>query len=117
MFITIPLAKMIFGADPKAVIQTAMEPSVLESIFLTLKVALYATLFVALTGIPLAYLLARYDFFGKSVIEIVDHFKVYLSFAAEELFVKVPLKEYYALLPKIGESVYIGFNEKDVWFL
>ena len=71
MFITIPLAKMIFGADPKAVIQTAMEPSVLESIFLTLKIALYATLFVALTGIPLAYLLARYDFFGKSVIETI----------------------------------------------
>lgn len=58
--------------------------------------------------------------FGASIIniiEIVDHFKVYLSFAAGELFVKVPLKEYYALLPKVGESVYIGFNEKDVWFL
>jgi len=36
---------------------------------LSLKISLWATLFVLITGLPLAYIIARYDFFGKSVIE------------------------------------------------
>jgi molybdate/tungstate transport system permease protein len=34
-----------------------------------MKVSFYATVFVLITGLPLAYIIARYDFFGKSVLE------------------------------------------------
>jgi molybdate/tungstate transport system permease protein len=71
LFLTLPLVKMIFGVDKTALFEAAQDGVVLASIFLTLKVAFYATVFVSLTGIPLAYLLARYDFFGKSIIETI----------------------------------------------
>ncbi|MBC8105967.1 MAG: molybdate ABC transporter permease subunit [Anaerolineae bacterium] len=41
----------------------------LSAISLSLRIALSATVIVALIGVPLAYLLARRKFFGRSVIE------------------------------------------------
>ena len=46
-----------------------MDPQALFSITLSLKVATTATLAVTLTGIPLAYLLARKDFPGKHLLD------------------------------------------------
>ena len=46
-----------------------MDPQALFSITLSLKVATTATLAVTLTGIPLAYLLARKDFPGKHILD------------------------------------------------
>jgi molybdate/tungstate transport system permease protein len=49
--------------------KTIVEPEVYNSIFLTLRVAFYGVVFVLITGIPLAYLLAKYQFYGKSFLE------------------------------------------------
>ncbi len=46
-----------------------MDPQALFSITLSLKVATTATLAVTVTGIPLAYLLARKDFPGKHLLD------------------------------------------------
>jgi molybdate transport system permease protein len=48
-----------------------MEPSFLFSLRLSLQVALIATLLVLLFGLPLAYLLARRDFRGKEVLDVL----------------------------------------------
>ena len=69
LFLSIPLIKLIFGISINSYIEALKEKEVLSSIFLTMKVSLYATVFVLITGLPLAYLLARYDFFGKSLLE------------------------------------------------
>jgi molybdate/tungstate transport system permease protein len=50
-------------------VESLGEGEVRASIFLTIRTALYAVVLVAVTGIPLAYLIARYDFWGKSVLE------------------------------------------------
>jgi molybdate/tungstate transport system permease protein len=71
LFIVVPLAKMIFASASEAQIlwQTILDPKVTSAIGLTLFAALIATLVGFLLGVPLAYLLARYDFSGKRLIE------------------------------------------------
>jgi len=69
LFLTIPLMKLFFSVGLFNIVDTIKDKEVYESIFLTLKSAFYAVVFVCITGIPLAYLIARYDFWGKSILE------------------------------------------------
>ena len=71
LFLTIPLIKLFISVGALRVFETIQDKEVYESIFLTIKSAFYAVLFVCFTGIPLAYLIARYDFWGKSILESI----------------------------------------------
>ncbi|MGA1845470.1 ABC transporter permease [Deferribacter abyssi] len=72
-FLAFPVVKLFYNNGIIKIINTVSEKEVFESIILTFKVSFYATVCVFVTGIPLAYLIARYDFFGKSIIEgIID---------------------------------------------
>ena len=73
LFVAIPLGKMIFGSDPGILWETLTDGQVISSIWLTLYSALIATGVGCVLGVPLAYLLSRYNFPGKRVLEgIVD---------------------------------------------
>ncbi|MGD9143080.1 MAG: ABC transporter permease [Dehalococcoidia bacterium] len=69
LFIAVPLFKMIFGSDPDILWQTLLDQDVMGAIWLTLYGALIATLVGCILGVPLAYILARYDFPGKNFVE------------------------------------------------
>ncbi len=71
LFLTIPLIKLFVSVGIVNIFTTIQEKEVYDSIFLTLRSAFYAVVFVCVTGIPLAYLIARYDFWGKSILESV----------------------------------------------
>ena len=71
LFLTIPLIKLFINVGVLNIYQTLQDKEVYDSIFLTLKSAFYAVVFVCITGIPLAYLIARYDFWGKSILESI----------------------------------------------
>ena len=71
LFLTVPLVRLFLSVGFSSIFQTIQDKEVYDSIFLTLRSALYAVIFVCLTGIPLAYLIARYDFWGKSMFEAV----------------------------------------------
>ena len=60
---------MIISVDIPTLIDTAKDKEVLDSIWLTLKASFAATLFTIIFGVPLAYVLARYSFPGKEIIE------------------------------------------------
>lgn len=68
LFIIGPLLGMFLATTPYQVFETSKDPEVQRSIWLTLWISIAATLVFALGGIPLAYLLARKDFFMKKVI-------------------------------------------------
>ncbi len=73
LFILIPLLKLIFGISIHSYIVTLKDKEVIDSIALTMKVSFCSMVFVLFTGLPLAYLIARYDFKGKSLLEsIID---------------------------------------------
>lgn len=73
LFLTLPLIKLLLGISFGSYISTIKDKEVINSIILTMKVSFFAVIFVFFTGIPLAYLIARYEFKGKSLLEsIID---------------------------------------------
>ncbi|MCW3132695.1 MAG: ABC transporter permease [Candidatus Methanospirare jalkutatii] len=74
-FVCITLGNMFYtqARDISALIEAAKDMNVLEAIWISISAASTATLIAFIFGTPLAYFLARKEFFGKSVIEgIVD---------------------------------------------
>lgn len=72
-FLSIPVLKMFVGVGSDKFLETIKDGEVLNSIWLTMKVSAWAMIFVLFTGLPLAYIIARYEFYGRSFIEaIVD---------------------------------------------
>lgn len=73
VFVVLPLASTLFSASPGAISATLLDPEVGRSLGLTFLAAALATLLGLAGGVPLAYLLARYRFPGKRLVEgIVD---------------------------------------------
>jgi len=68
-FVVFPLLNLIVSADPRIMKETVSDTEVLNSIFLTLRSSLWATIFCFLLGVPLAYLLARWNFPCKSIVQ------------------------------------------------
>lgn len=69
LFIFIPLFKMVFLSDKTSLWNSLFDAETIKSILLTLYAALIATVVGMILGVPLAYVLARYDFPLKSVVE------------------------------------------------
>ena len=69
LFIGLPVAKLIFGSDPSLVWQDLFDEQVINSVWLTIYTGLIATAIGFVFGLPLAYLLAKRSFPGKSFIE------------------------------------------------
>jgi molybdate/tungstate transport system permease protein len=72
-FIVFPLLTAIFSISPSSLINSFQDPELLGSLTLTFYASLLATLLSLVTGIPLAYMLARHNIPGKKILEsIVD---------------------------------------------
>ncbi len=67
-FIVAPLVGMVLNTTPGALLETTKDKEVISSVCLTISTAFGATIVSALAVIPLAYLLARKEFFGKRII-------------------------------------------------
>ncbi|SFZ98906.1 Molybdenum transport system permease protein ModB (TC 3.A.1.8.1) [hydrothermal vent metagenome] len=70
-FLSVPIIKMFVGVGSDKLLDAIKDGEVISSILMTMKVSAWAMLFVVITGLPLAYLIARYDFYGKSFLESV----------------------------------------------
>lgn len=72
-FLSVPVLKMFLGVGSEKLLTTIKDGEVISSIWLTMKVSAWSMVFVLFTGLPLAYIIARYEFYGRSLIEaIVD---------------------------------------------
>jgi molybdate/tungstate transport system permease protein len=69
LFILIPLAKVVLLSDKESLWQALTDSTTINSITLTLYAALITTAIGFILGVPLAYILARYDFPWKSAVE------------------------------------------------
>ena len=73
LFIIAPLLGLLLDTSPGSLIETVNDKEVTRSIWLTLSTSMAATLMMAFGAIPLAYLLARKNFYGKRlVLGIID---------------------------------------------
>jgi molybdate/tungstate transport system permease protein len=69
LIVVVPLLRMILAADPAVLRTTVGDSKVIGSILLTLRCAFWATLACGLFGIPLAYIMARSRFPGRSLVQ------------------------------------------------
>jgi len=98
LFVVAPLLSMIFATSVGQLTETAAQREVIASIKLTLWAALMATLFSALAGIPLAYLLARHRFPGRALLLAVIDLPIIIPHSAAGI----------ALLTIIGRHSWVG---------
>lgn len=64
-----PVLRTVTGAPPSALLEALADEQVLRSILITFYSSLIATGVAFLLGIPLAFILARYTFPGKRLVE------------------------------------------------
>jgi molybdate/tungstate transport system permease protein len=69
LFILLPLVATIFASSPGAFAEGVADKGVLTSLWITFAAALVATVIAFVFGVPLAYLLARREFPGKSLVQ------------------------------------------------
>lgn len=69
LFILIPLVATIFASSPDEFAEGVGDKGVLRSLWVTFLAAFIATVIALLLGVPLAYLMARREFLGKSLIQ------------------------------------------------
>ncbi|MBW1979049.1 MAG: ABC transporter permease [Deltaproteobacteria bacterium] len=98
LMVVIPLIRMVLAADPGVLRATVADPEVIQSIFLTLRSALWATIFCAIFGIPLAYALARWELPFKSVVQGIIDLPVMIPHTAAGI----------ALLMVYGQRFFMG---------
>jgi molybdate/tungstate transport system permease protein len=69
LFLVFPVFKMVFSLDIPTARKVLADAEVIQSIFLTLRCAMWATILALVTGIPLAYLLAKKTFPFQSIVQ------------------------------------------------
>ena len=104
ILIAVPLLRMILSADPEVMRSTIADREVMASIFLTLRCALWATIACAILGIPLAYLLARWNFPGKSIVQGLVDIPVMIPHTAAGI----------ALLMVYGRNFFLGKTLNEI---
>ena len=98
LFIVAPLLSMTLATSIGELTRTAANAEVIQSIKLTLAAAFFATVVSAVAGVPLAYLLARKKFFGRSVVLAIIDLPIIIPHSAAGI----------ALLTVIGRRSAVG---------
>lgn len=98
IFILLPPLKTIIYTPLSELWNTILDPEVSYSIYLTVTSALTATVFGFLLGVPLAYILARHQFFGKRILEAIIDIPIVIPHSAAGV----------ALLFVFGRNYFLG---------
>ncbi len=98
LFILAPLAGLFLKTSPVQFFDTLGDTAVTSSILLTLVVSLITTVFFSIGAIPLAYLLARRNFRGKSLVQSLIDLPIVIPHSAAGI----------ALLGLISRDSFLG---------
>ncbi len=82
LFIVLPLIATLLSTTWGDFLRSFSDPELLQSIALTFTAAAIATALAMLTGVPLAYLLARHRFPGKRLLEAFINLPVVIPHTA-----------------------------------
>lgn len=107
LFLIAPVIGLFFSSNFPDLFQTASDPQVRNSIGLTLLISAATTIIFALFALPLAYLLARKEFRGKTLLQGFIDLPIVLPHSAAGIAI-LGLISRGSLLGKFAES--IGLN-------
>lgn len=108
LFIIAPLLGMFLATSAPELFATARDSEVMKSIRLTLFTSLGATIFMAIGAIPLAYLLARKNFYLKKLISGIIDLPIVIPHSAAGIAILGFLSRN-SVLGKAASSVGIDF--------
>ncbi len=97
-FILLPLASTLFGTPLGNLWQALGDAETRTSLWLTFYAAAWATALAFFTGVPLAYLLSRYRFWGKAWVQGIVNLPIVIPHTAAGI----------ALLMVFGRQSFIG---------
>lgn len=69
LFLCLPLVALVLRVDPANLLARALEPAAVQAITLSLITSCLTTLIALLSGTPVAYLLARRQFWGRNILD------------------------------------------------
>lgn len=98
LFIIIPIVSLFTSSSFNSLFQSITDIEILESIWLTLWTSMLASLIFAFLSTPLAYLLARRRFKGKSIIIGIIHVPLVIPHTAAGI----------ALLTVLSDQTFLG---------
>jgi molybdate/tungstate transport system permease protein len=82
LFVILPLVSTLLATTPQQLWQALVDPEVLDSTRLTFGAAAIASILGLITGVPLAYLLARRHFHGKRLVEALINLPIIIPHTA-----------------------------------
>ncbi len=82
IFVLLPILATLFSTDLPSIWQTLLDGETQNALWLTFYAAAIATLLALFTGVPLAYLLARYYFPGKRWVEGIINLPIVIPHTA-----------------------------------
>jgi len=97
LFVLVPILSTLLWSGIGVLWDTLSDPDVLSSLLLTFYAALLATILAFICGIPLAYLLARYEFWGKAWIEGLINLPIVIPHTAAGIALLIVLGRHSAL--------------------
>jgi molybdate transport system permease protein len=98
VFLTLPFLALLLRVSPTELMARLGEPVVLDALRLSLVTSAAATVIVIVLGLPVAYLLATRNFFGKRVVEVLIDLPMVLP----------PTVAGFALLMAFGRAGLVG---------
>lgn len=107
----VPLINTLISITPAAFWANFSDPQLLESLQLTFVCALTAVLIGFLTGVPLAYLLARYQFAGRDLLQAFINLPVIIPHTAAGVALLLVFGRN-GIFGQIFETVGITFTDK-----
>jgi molybdate transport system permease protein len=78
LFLLVPLVGLVFRISPSRVMAGIMEPQVIQAIRLSFSTTMMTVLLTLLFGTPVAYLLARKRFVGRTILDALIDMPVVL---------------------------------------
>jgi len=93
-----PIFKLIYSTDLVILWETVKDGEVLKSILVSFECSFYATILGFSLGIPISYILARYNFYGKTLILAMINVPVIIPHSAAGI----------ALLSMFAQGTFFG---------
>src|SRR5271169_2110409 len=78
-FLTIPLVALILHTSVVHLLESIFDPHVAEAIVLSISTTLVTTVLAVIFGTPVAYLIARHQFLGRSFVDTIIDLPMVLS--------------------------------------
>lgn len=111
LFIVIPLFGLFKGVGWGSLSDSFLSPEIMFSVWLTMKVSFFGTCLILVTGLPLAYLIARYDFAGKSIVESIIDIPVMIPHTAAGIALLMAFNQ--GVIQRLFNSVGIRFIDTE----